>query len=249
LLKEIIIAFQAYTKAHQFLKQYKLWNWVVIPGIIYSALVITGMYFFWGYANDAITLLSNKLGIEAWLQNEHNTFLSFLFVMGGLVLRLLLMLTCIALFKYIMLILGSPVFAILSEKIESIINGRPYEFNTATFKADCLKGIKTALRNLPRQLMYLCGLLLLALIPVVGWITPVIALLLDSYYYGFSMLDYSMARQDGFTRKQSNKFVSLHKGLAVGNGIIFYLMHLVIIFAPAYAIVAATLTIHEVRKN
>ncbi len=249
MLKEIIIAFQAYSKAHQFLKQYKLWNWVLIPGILYAALVITGMYFFWGYANDAITLLSNKLGIEAWLQNEHNTFLSFLFVMGGLVLRLLLMLLCIALFKYIILIIGSPVFTILSEKIESIIKGREYEWNAATFKSDCLKGIRTALRNLPRQLMYLLGLLVLALVPVVGWITPVIALLIECYYYGFSMLDYSMARQDGFTRKQSNKFISLHKGLAVGNGIIFYLMHLVIIFAPAYAIVAATLTIHEVRND
>lgn len=207
------------------------------------------MYFFWGYANDAITLLSNKLGIEAWLQDAHNTFLSFLFVMGGLVLRLLLMLTCIALFKYVMLILGAPVFTILSEKIESIINNRAYEWNADTFKADCLKGVKTALRNLPRQLMYLAALILLALVPVAGWITPVIALLLECYYYGFSMLDYSMARQEGFTHKQSNKFISRHKGLAVGNGIIFYLMHVVIIFAPAYAIVAATLTIHEVHKD
>jgi CysZ protein len=35
--------------------------------------------------------------------------------------------------------------------------------------------------------------------------------------------------------------------LAIGNGILFYMMHLVIIFAPAYAIIAATLTIHKVK--
>ena len=43
---------------------------------------------------------------------------------------------------------------------------------------------------------------------------------------------------------QSIAFIGRHKGLAIGNGIVFDLMHLVIfvgwILAPSYAVVAAT---------
>jgi CysZ protein len=43
-----------------------------------------------------------------------------------------------------------------------------------------------------------------------------------------------------------------HRGLAIGNGMVFYIMHCVVlvgwIFAPAYAVIAATITMHEVKK-
>jgi CysZ protein len=81
---------------------------------------------------------------------------------------------------------------------------------------------------------------------VIGWITPLIALFMECYYYGFSMLDYSLARND-HSPSQSVHFIGRHKGLAIGNGILFYMMHLIIIFAPAYAIIAATLTVHKVK--
>ena len=83
---------------------------------------------------------------------------------------------------------------------------------------------------------------------MIGWITPLIALGMECYYYGFSMLDYSLARS-GFNPAQSIHFTSRHKGLAIGNGFVFYLMHLLIILAPAFAIVAATLAVHKVKNN
>jgi len=86
------------------------------------------------------------------------------------------------------------------------------------------------------------------LIPAVGWITPVIALLMECYYFGFSMLDYSFARA-GFTPAQSITFTGRHKGLAIANGLIFYIMHIIIILAPAYAIIAATLSVHKVKNS
>jgi CysZ protein len=88
----------------------------------------------------------------------------------------------------------------------------------------------------------------MSLLPLIGWITPIIALLMECYYFGFSMLDYSFARSK-FSRQQSFQFISRHKGLAIGNGILFYLMHVVVIFAPAYAVIAATLTVHRVKNT
>ena len=246
MLKEIVIAVQSWGEAHRFIQKHKLFRWIIIPGIIYTLLFITGMIFFWQSSDDVISWVSNKLGVEAWLQKERSEWLSFLFVMTGMMMRLILVLFYFSLFKYFILIIGSPLFAYLSEKTEAIIDGKEHSFNWAELKKDCRRSIKLALRNCGWQIVYLLALVLLSLIPLFGWITPLIALLVECYYFGSSMLDYSMAR-NGFTRAESIRITGRHKGLAAGNGILFYLAHIVIIFAPAYAVIAATLTIQKVK--
>jgi len=153
-----------------------------------------------------------------------------------------------SLFKYLFLIIGSPVFAYLSEKTEAILEGKDFPFKFSQLMKDAVRGIKLALRNTIWQTVYLFLLLLLSFIPVAGWIAPLIALLVECYYYGFSMLDYSFERQN-LSPSQSIRFISHHKGLAIGNGIVFYLIHALIIvgwvLAPAYAVIAATLSLYK----
>jgi CysZ protein len=48
------------------------------------------MYFFWHSSNGAVTWASRTIGLETWLQQKSNEFLSFLFMMTGLFLRLML---------------------------------------------------------------------------------------------------------------------------------------------------------------
>ncbi len=248
MLKEIVIAFQSWREANRFIDQHKLWKWILVPGFIYTVLFIAGMYFFWSSADDAVSWVSEQMRIENWLQHQRSGWLSFFFVMMGMMLRLILVLFYFSLFKYVILIIGSPLFAYLSEKTEAIIEGKDHSFNWPELRKDAARSIRIALRNCLLQILYFIGLVLMSLVPVIGWITPIIALLMECYYYGFSMLDYSFARS-GFTRQQSIRFIGRHKGLAVGNGILFYLMHIAIILAPAYAIVAATLSVHKVKNS
>lgn len=248
MLKEIVIAVQSWGEAHRFIQTHRLFKWIIIPGIIYTLLFIVGMLFFWQSSDSVISWVSSKLGVEAWLQKERSEWLSFLFVMTGMMLRLILVLFYFSFFKYLILIIGSPVFAYLSEKTEAIIEGKEHSFNWSDLKKDCIRSIKLALRNGGWQSVYLIALILLSLVPVIGWITPVIALLMECYYFGFSMLDYSFARAN-LTPAQSIAFTGRHKGLAIGNGLLFYIMHIVIILAPAYAVIAATLSVHKVKNN
>jgi CysZ protein len=248
LLKEIVIAVQSWGEAHRFIQQHRLFKWIMLPGIIYIFLFVAGMFIFWQSADQVVSWVSNQLSIETWLQKKRSEWLSFLFVMTGMMLRLMLFLFYFSLFKYLILIIGSPVFAYLSEKTEAIIEGKEHHFNWADLKKDCIRNIKLALRNCGWQSVYLIALILLSLVPVAGWITPIIALLMECYYYGFSMLDYSIART-GFTPSQSIAFTGRHKGLAIGNGMLFYIMHLLVILAPAYAIIAATLSVHKVKNS
>ena len=219
-----------------------------MPGLIYTFLFIAGMFIFWQSSDHVVTWISYQLRIESWLQRVRNEWLSFLFVMTGMMLRLVLVLFYFSLFKYFILLMGSPVFAYLSERTEAIIEGKEHRFNWEDIRKDCQRNIRLTLRNCGWQLVYLAALILLSLVPVIGWITPLIALVMECYYFGFSMLDYSIART-GFTPSQSIAFTGRHKGLAIGNGIVFYVMHLLVLLAPAYAIVAATLSVHQVKNN
>ncbi len=252
MLKEIVIAIQAYFDAHKFIRTHRLWKWIVIPGIIYTFLFLLGIYLFWNSSGDAVTWLSRQLGLEGWLQKQRNEWLNFLFVMIGLVIRLMFAFLYFSLFKYFFLIIGSPVFAYLSEKTQSILEGKEFPFGVLQLMKDAWRGIKLAIRNTIWQTVYVISLLLLSFVPVFGWISPLIAILVESYYYGFSMLDYSCERNK-LSPAQSISFISRHKGLAIGNGIVFFLMHAVVIIgwilAPAYAVVAATISLHKIKTS
>lgn len=251
MLKEIIIAIQGYYKAHQFIRKNKLWKWIIIPGIIYTLLFIASMYFFGLTANSFIEWISLKTGLKTWLDKNGTGLLGFLFAFGGVMLWLIQMLFYFSLFKYIWLIIGSPVFAYLSEKTASIIEGKDYPFSFSQLIKDMVRGIKIASRNCLWQTVYMISILLLALIPVVGWLMPLLALIVECYYYGFSMLDYSFERKK-VSASESIFLIGNHKGLAIGNGLIFYLIQLIPVLgwvlAPAYAVIAATLSIHEVKE-
>jgi CysZ protein len=248
LLKEIIIAFQSFEEANQFIRKHKMFKWIIIPGIIYTLMFIVAMILFARSANDAVTWLSLQLQIEPWLQQERSPLLAFIFVMAGIMLRLVLFLFYFSLFKYLILIIGSPVFAYLSEKTEAIIDNREYKFNLKQILPDAKRAMQLALRNAGWQTVYMIGLIFLSLIPVIGWITPLIAIIVECYYYGFSMLDYGLAKND-FTIQKSIFYSGRHKGLSIGNGIVFYMMHVVVIFAPAFAIIASSLSVMKVKTD
>ena len=251
MLKEIIIAIQSYLVAHRFIIQHRLWKWILIPGIIYSLLFCTGIYLFWISSDIAIEQLLNITGLGKWVIAMEGGWLKFLFIFGQVILKLVLMLLYFSLFKYLFLIIGSPLFAYLSEKTEAIMEGKDFPFSFTQLLKDIARGIKLALRNTLWQTIYTITILLVSLIPLVGWFTPFFALLIECYYLGFSMLDYSCERNK-LSSTQSLAFISKHKGLAIGNGIVFYMMHMVIIIgwilAPSYAVVAATISFYKTKQ-
>jgi CysZ protein len=237
-LKEIITAIQSYYRAHQFISKHRLWKWILIPGILYMLLFTVGMYFFWTSSGSAITHISGLL--------------SFVFMMSRIMVQLLLLFFYFSLFKFLWLIIGSPIFAYLSEKTEALLEGKEYPFSWSQLFKDMLRGIKLALRNALWQTVYTVSILIVSFIPVVGWITPMISLFVECYYYGFSMLDYSCERHK-LSPSQSVAFISNRKGLAIGNGLVFYLMHFLPVIgwvlAPAYAVVAATISLYYQEKE
>ncbi len=252
MLKEIIIAIQSYIEAHRFIVKHRLWKWIFVPGIIYAILFFAGIILFWNSSDIAIQQLLNITGLGKWMNAIEGGWLKFLFIFGQVILKLVLMLLYFSLFKYLFLIIGSPLFAYLSEKTEAIMEGKEFPFSFAQLIKDAVRGIRLAFRNALWQTVYTVSILILSFIPLVGWFTPFFALLIECYYLGFSMLDYSSERNK-LSTSQSIAFIGKHKGLAIGNGIVFYLMHMIIIvgwiLAPSYAVIAATLSLLKTKQQ
>lgn len=250
MLKEIIISIESFFDAHRFIRKHRLWKWIIIPGLFYSILFITGIYFFWTSSNDAIEWMMLQSGIKRWLGVMEVGWFSFLFITAQIIFRFILLLFYFSLFKFFFLIICSPVFAYLSEKTESILENKEFPFSFEQLIIDILRAIKIAFRNAFWQTLYIIALLIFSFIPFAGWIAPLIVFFLDSFYLGFSMLDYSCERNH-LSATESIDFVNRHKGLAIGNGMVFYFMHMVPVigwlFAPSYAVIAATLSLHKAR--
>ena len=107
-MKEIVIAFRSWQEARHFIQQHNLLRGILWPGILYTLLSVLGLILFMISSNEAVSWMSETIGIEQWLQKERSEWLSFLFVMNGMMLRLVLLLFYFALFKNLILIVGVP---------------------------------------------------------------------------------------------------------------------------------------------
>ena len=101
------------------------------------------------------------------------------------------------------------------------------------------------LRNLFFSLIFTLLAWLLVFIPVVGaLVSMVLIILIQSYYGGFSLMDYTLERRR-YSVSESIKFSKHHRSLATGLGGGFMLLALVPVVgwfaAPTYGTVAATL--------
>jgi len=245
LLEEIIIAIRAYGRAHRLIRKQQLWKWILVPGIVYTVLFAAACYFFWESSAAAIDFVFSRTGLKTWLQHETGGWLRFLFFFGQLVLHLMLMLLYFSWFKYLILVAGAPIFVWLMNKTQAFTGLSP---QAPEFTGQMMRGIRVALRNFLWQTFFMMCILFVSLVPVAGWVTPLLAVFVECYYFGYSMMDYTNARR-GLSLTQSNQFISRHKGLPIGNGIVFYGMHLPVVagwlLAPGYATIAASLSLHE----
>jgi CysZ protein len=252
MLKEIIISFQAYNSAHRFVIKHRLWKWILLPGIAYCTLFMLGLYFFWTSCNDATEWIINNSFLIKWIRHLEENWMSLFFIIGQIILRLLLLIFYFSLVKFLFLIIGSPVFAYLSEKTNSIIEGKEIEFNFSTFANNILRSVFIAVKNLGWQSLFVLFLILFSVVPLIGWVSPIVLLIIDCYYLGFSMLDHSNERVN-YSISESQDLIGHHRGLSFGNGIVFYVFHLIPVigwvFAPSYALIAATISIHRAKKE
>lgn len=226
----------AYGRAFRMISSMGLWGYALLPALITIALM-TGI----GYSAYG---LSDNLGawIVGWWPWDWGA--GFIDGLGAWLGGILIGLLGILLLKYIVMVLVSPFMSILSEKVEAQLTGN---YSNASFSiggaiSDLIRGLRLSIRNLIRELFFTFILLLIGLIPLFGWIAPVLIFLVQSFYAGFGNADYTLERHCSVS--QSVRFARRYKGLMMGNGTVFMLLLMTgvgFLIAPPLATVAATI--------
>lgn len=178
-------------------------------------------------------------------------FLNILYFILSITIRIMFFLIYFSLFRNIIMILLAPVMAYIAEKTSNQLGHKSAEFRLNIFIKNTWRGILINIRNLLIELFLTILLLMLSLIPGLGIISPFILIIVQSYFYGFSMMDYSMELKS-FSIKQSLNFMRSNKSLAIGVGLIFNAYFLIPyigwILAPVYGTVAATVATFNKMK-
>lgn len=236
MLKNITLGIKAYFGAFSLISKLKLWKFFVIPMVIslVTAIVIFGS----AYAlSDNIGSFISKIWAWDW---GKETFAAISNFIGGLIIIVI----GLILFKHIIMALSAPFMSPVSEKIEAHLTGNlPHSSRDTSFMQQLLRGIKINGRNLIMELLLTIPILLLKFIPVVNIFSTILLFIVQAYYAGFGNMDYTLERH--YKYSDSIKFVRKHRGLAIGNGIVFILFLLIpligVILVLPLSVTAATL--------
>lgn len=244
-------SFNAYSKAHSIIWKNGFWKFFIYPAIISTVFFITtfslAMVYSQGIVEWIFTYIphSSEIALIDFLLN-------ILYIILSIAIRIMFLLIYFSLFRNIIMILLTPVMAYLAEKTANHLGYETEKFHWNIFLKNVWRGVLINTRNLLKELFLTLILFIFSFIPGLGLITPIILIMVQSYFYGFSMMDYSMELKS-YTIKQSLNFMRSNKSLAISIGGVFYAFFLIPyigwIFAPVYGTVAATVATYKKLNN
>lgn len=231
IIKDFRAGLSAFFEAFKFMRENKLMHYFLYPLLITAILWLGGITLMTEAVDSLKQLTTTYLQIpsqeldpdagfwqnaletlKSWVNAGSTTLVS---IIVAIAFFILLFLTT----KYVMLALLSPALALLSERTEEILLGNSYPFALGQLLKDVGRGVLVSVRNLFME----SGLLLLIwiitlFIPFIVPFTAFLSVLITSYYYGYSMLDYVHERRK-IPMSEGAKEVRLMKGTAVALGI------------------------------
>lgn len=272
--QQFSIGWKTYAEAHSFIKQHGLYKFFVLPillnVLLFTAIILVGIE----WADSFAEGMYNWIGLSGADWGWFNWLMDVIYWSFSIVFNLFLFIIYLGTFRYVLLILSAPIMAYVSEKTEEIATGKSYPFSFVQLLKDTWRGVKIALRNGITEIVLTVVLFLLGFVPIVGWVSPFILFVVQSYFYGFSMMDYYFERQR-LTASQSRKLIFSYKWMAIGNGAFFngalyiftlltaalplvlallakYLFIVPVLFLsilPIYSVVAGTLASMKINPN
>jgi CysZ protein len=241
-----------------------LWPYMFVPVALWLLLWIASIYGLFVLAGGISDWLKDYISAESipenghWLSWARPFLVSKIGFLISIVLKIIFWFLSGTFIKYILLMLLSPVFALLSESAEEKLTGNKFPFSFKQLLKDILRGIAISLRNMILEyfFMFVCFILTLAF-PPLAFVTTPFLLFLGWYYVGFTLLDYNSERHR-FGVTQSTRFIKENMGYACGIGFVYsvflalpFIVGSVIgmMFGPALAVVGATISFLEIRRN
>jgi CysZ protein len=237
--KEFSQSTLSYYEAFQFVRKHNLKGFILSAAFFnLFAFVFVGVIA-WIYTGKLIELIYSFFNIPEDWQEWGNV----LQILTAIFIRILLISLYINLFKYIILIIFAPILAILSERTQNILNQQNKSINLIRLISEIGRGMIMGFILIGLNIILYLGLIFLSIL--LPFLSPALALLvflLESFFFGASMLDYRNEYYQ-ISIKTSLQKIFKHKGLVLGNGLALNLFILIpfigVLFAPSFALIAA----------
>ncbi|HLT34321.1 MAG TPA: EI24 domain-containing protein [Aquaticitalea sp.] len=239
MIHNIFKGIKAYAGSISLISKLGLWKYFGIPiliSVIVATLVLTSAY---ALADDFGYYFS-KLWIWEW---GKETFFFLSKILSGI----LILLVGIIIYKHVVMALSAPFMSPVSEKIEAHLLGVDnHKHRVTSFGEQLWRGVRINMRNLGMEILLTIPILIIGFIPILGLVSTILLILTQGYYAGFGNMDYTLERH--FNYRESIKFVKQHRGLAIGNGLVFILFLLIpvigiILVLPLSVTAASTETV------
>ena len=235
MISNLIDGLKAYLEAYQVISRLKLWRFFMIPMLI-SVLIFLNIVLVSISFSDEIGLYISSFWSWDFGKETINTVSM---ILGGIILISL----GLILFKHLVMILSAPFMGPISKKIEDDFTGVTLQTQVSSPLTLVFRSIKISSRNLFRELLLSIPILILGLIPLIGFFSLFLLFLMQAYFAGFGNMDYTLERH--FSYQKSIQFVKANKGIAIGNGLVFMLFLLIpfvgIIFIIPFSVTSATI--------
>ncbi len=193
-------------KGFSLIKTKGIRRYVLVP-LLLNILLFGGLIWF-GYAQFE--------PMVTWMMSYVPGWLGFLEGILWLIITLMTAIVVFFTFTPIANIVSAPFNAIMSEKIEEMLTGK--DINSGVSLLTIIKdSIISQLGKLVYIILWSAGLLLISLIPLVNFISPLLWVLFGAWLLSLEYMDYPMGNHD-LTFQQQKDTLKKRRGLALGFG-------------------------------
>lgn len=243
-MKNISLVFNSFLDSFSIVKEAKLKKFYFLPGIIGILLFII---FIW--IGDFLSV-NLAVQLESFFKLEE--FHSILYIFIKILVWVCTVFFYYLVYKSLLLVIISPILGYVSERVETHLTGKKFDF---TFKDNIrflLRGIDIGLKSFFKQMVGTCAVMLLGFIFPINLSIPLLIFIIQGYFTGFSFMDYTLERYN-LSSKESLNFLKKQRIYAALCGgiftILFFIPILGIFIAPLITCVATTKITLELLKN
>lgn len=227
--------FKGYSEAFSIIERKDLKLFYMLPGLL-SFLLIFLFYFL---STKISFSLFNELSTMIDLQQYSPLAYYLVKILVGIIVFMVYFLV----YKGLILILLSPFLSYISEKVEEDRDGREVDFSFKQNIKFIGRGIVVSSKYFLFEISGTLLILMLGFIPLFNLFTPLLLLVIQGFFAGASIMDYTLERRE-YNSTQSFSFVKRNFFFTTFSGIIFILFFMLPIvgmfMAPLVSCVAIT---------
>lgn len=193
-------------RGFKLVKQPEIRPYVIVPLLI--NITLFGGLIWFGYSQFS--------PLVDWMLSWVPEFLDFLRWIIWIFITSMTAIIVFFTFTPIANIVAAPFNALMSEQIELLLTGEKVN-SDSSFMALVISSVSSQLGKLVYILLWSAGLLLVSLIPVINFISPVLWIIFGSWLLSLEYLDYPMGNHD-LTFAKQKQLLAERRGLSLGFG-------------------------------